>query len=228
MSALPSNPRYERKFVVQGLSLVEVLAVVRRHPAGFHETYPVRSVNNIYLDSPELRDYHDHVNGIPHRAKTRIRWYGAWSGCIATPTLEHKLKRGQLSGKVSNHLPAFSMNGHVSRPDLEAAFDGANLPELTRMALRHVQPSLLNRYRRHYFQSADGRFRLTVDSDLQFAPARQIQGTSVAFGVPAASIVVEVKYGLDEAEYAAPVTNSLPFRLARCSKYVLGVNTLTL
>src|SRR5664279_765599 len=132
-------------------------------------------VNNLYLDSLEFRDYHDHVNGVAHRSKTRLRWYGAWSGRIATPSLEHKLKCGLVSGKVSHRLPPLSMNGHVSRPDLEAAFDGANLPELARLALHHLQPSLLNRYQRQYFQSADGRFRLTVDSDLQFAAARQAQ-----------------------------------------------------
>jgi len=226
MSLLPSNPRYERKFVVDGFSLSEVLAVVRRHPAGFRETYTARSVNNLYLDTPEYRDYHDHVNGISHRTKTRVRWYGAWSGRIDAPTLESKPKQGYVSGKVSHGLPPLSMNGHVSRTDLEAAFDGANLPELTRLALRHLQPSLLNRYRRHYFQSADGRFRLTVDSDLQFAPARQVQGTGISFTPPATPIVVELKYGLAQAEVTASVTNSMPFRMARCSKYVLGVTRL--
>jgi VTC domain len=226
MSPLPSNPRYEKKFVVDGFSLFEVLAVVRRHPAGFRETYPERSVNNLYLDTPEYRDYHDHVNGISHRIKTRIRWYGAWAGCIAIPTLEHKLKRGHVSGKVSNRLPQLSMNGHISRTDLEAEFDAANLPELTRLTLRHLQPSLLNRYRRHYFKSADGRFRVTVDSDLQFAPARQVPGTGISFSPPASPVVIELKYGLDQAEGTASVTNLMPFRLARCSKYVLGVTTL--
>jgi hypothetical protein len=114
----------------------------------------------------------------------------------------------------------------VSRPDLEAAFDSANLPALARFALHHLQPSLLNRYQRHYFQSADGRFRLTVDSDLQFAAARQAQGMGVSFCPPAAPVVIELKFGLAEAEYAAPATNALPFRLARCSKYVLGVARL--
>lgn len=226
MTTLPSNPRYERKFVTDRLALSEVLALVRRHPAGFRETYPARSVNNLYLDSPEFRDYHDHVNGIAHRTKTRLRWYGAWSGRIDIPTLESKLKQGYVSGKVSHRLPPLSMNGHVSRPDLEAAFDGANLPALARSALHHLQPSLLNHYLRHYFQSADGRFRLTVDSDLQFAAARQAEGMGVSFCPPAATVVVELKYGLAEAEYAAPVTNALPLRLARCSKYVLGINTL--
>ena len=40
-------------------------------------------------------------------------------------------------------------------------------------------------------------------------------------------IVIELKYGLMEAVSAAHVANPLPFRLARCSKYVLGINTLT-
>jgi hypothetical protein len=226
MTTLPSNPRYERKFVTDRLALPEVLALVRRHPAAFRETYPARSVNNLYLDSPEFSDYHDHINGVAHRTKTRIRWYGAWAGRIDIPTLESKLKQGLVSGKVAHRLPPLSMNGHVSGPDLEAAFDGANLPALARFALHHLQPSLLNRYQRHYFQSADGRFRLTVDSGLQFAAARQAQGMGVSFCPPAAPVVVELKYGLTEAEYSAQVTNALPFRLARCSKYVLGINTL--
>jgi hypothetical protein len=226
MTALPPNPRYERKFIADRLTLGEVLALVKRHPAAFCETYPARSVNNLYLDSPDLRDYRDHVNGIAHRTKTRIRWYGAWTGHLDAPTLECKLKRGLVSGKLSHRLPPLSMNGHVWKPALEAAFDGANLPVLTRSALHHLQPSLLNRYQRHYFESADGRFRLTVDLALQFAAARHAQGMGVSFGPPAVSVVIEVKYGLAEAEAAPKVANGLPFRLARCSKYVLGINRL--
>ena len=227
MTTLPPNLRYERKFIADRLTLSEVLALVKRHPAAFRETYPARSVNNLYLDSPDLRDYRDHVNGIAHRIKTRIRWYGAWSGHLATPTLERKLKQGQVSGKLSHKLPPLSMNGHVWRPHLDAAFGTADLPPLTRSALHHLQPSLLNRYQRHYFQSADGRFRLTVDSGLQFAAARQAQGMSVSFRPSAVPVVIEMKYGLAEVEKAPQVTNVLPFRLSRCSKYVLGITTLS-
>ena len=77
MTTLPPNLRYERKFIADRLALAEVLALVKRHPAAFREAYPARNVNNLYLDSPDLRDYRDHVNGIAHRTKTRIRWYGA-------------------------------------------------------------------------------------------------------------------------------------------------------
>jgi hypothetical protein len=226
MTTLPPNPRYERKFIADWLTLAEVLALVRRQPAAFHETFPARSVNNLYLDSPNFRDYHDHVNGVAHRSKTRIRWYGPWSGCMDMPTLERKLKQGHASGKASHRLPPLSMKGTASRSDLEATFDSANLPTLARATLRHLQPSLLNRYQRHYFLSADRRFRLTVDSDLQFAAARQAPGTGVSFFPPVALVVIELKFGLAEADGAARIINALPFRLARCSKYVLGINRL--
>lgn len=126
--------------LADGLTLPEVLALVRRHPAVFRETYPARIVNNVYLDTPEFRDYHDHINGVAHRTKTRVRWYGSWSGCIDAPALERKLKQGHVSGKASHGLPPFWMNGYLSRSDLEAAFDGANLAALARSALHHLRP----------------------------------------------------------------------------------------
>jgi len=224
MTPLPPHPRYERKFVADGLALSEVLALVRRHPAAFRETYPPRNINNLYLDSAGFRNYHDHVGGVSHRTKIRVRWYGAWSGSAAAPTLEQKLKRGLVSGKISHGLPPLLINGHVPRSNLEAAFSSANLPALLLCALRHLQPSLLNRYQRHYFQSADGRFRLTVDSGLHFAAARQAPTLAIAFCPPTTQVVIELKYGLAHAEAAARVTNALPFRLARYSKYVLGIN----
>jgi hypothetical protein len=224
--ALPESPRYERKFVADGVTLAEALAAVRQHPAAFHEVYPARSVNNVYLDTPELRDFHDHISGIAHRSKTRIRWYGPWSGSIDAPTLERKYKQGHISGKASHGLPSFSMKGYVSRAALEAAFDGAQMRPLARSALQHLCPSLLNRYQRRYFQSADRRFRLTVDSHLQFASAREAAGSKVSFSHPSGLVVIELKFGLPEVEAAAAVTNSLPFRLARCSKYVLGISRL--
>lgn len=74
MIDLLPNPRYERKFTVQGLALSEILALVRRHPAAFREAYPPRMVNNVYFDTPGLNNYYDHVNGAPNRIKTRVRW----------------------------------------------------------------------------------------------------------------------------------------------------------
>jgi hypothetical protein len=226
MKPLPPNPRYERKLLPGGLRLDDILAIIHRHPAAFRQSFPPRAINNIYLDSPEWRDYHDHVSGVAHRTKTRVRWYGPWSGHIQSPTLERKLKHGLVSGKASHRLPALTMNGSLSRSELTAAIETAEMPALTRSTVQQLQPSLLNRYERRYYRSADDRFCLTIDTNLQFAPARQAPGTHALFTPPLTQVVVELKFGLAAAEEAERVTNLLPFRLARCSKYILGLNSI--
>jgi hypothetical protein len=225
MPMLP-NPRYEWKFVADGLVLAEVLALIRRHPAAFREAYPARFVNNIYLDSHGRSDYYDNIIGVANRSKTRVRWYGPLSGQIAKPVLERKLKRGLISGKLTHALPGFAVNGGAIHPLLRSAFDAALLPERLRFDVSQREPSLFNRYRRYYFLSADGRFRLTVDTDLQFGRASASNGLRATLTPFARTLILELKFGATEAEQADRVTNSLPFRLARCSKYVLGIGRL--
>ncbi len=226
MSLAPDNLRYERKFLVSTHSLESLLAMVRRHPALFHEVYPARFINNVYLDSPGLTAYHDHVHGVADRGKVRIRWYGPFSGLIQRPILERKIKRGLVSYKLSDALPPLPVNGRVDRQALAAALDQASLPAGLRLALRHLEPSSLNRYRRRYYLSADRRFRLTIDSDLRFASPRgpAIWTDPRAHETP--TLILEIKYAAAHAVQAQAVTNVLPCRLGRCSKYVLGIEAL--
>jgi hypothetical protein len=224
-TALP-NLRYERKFVAEGFALAEVLARVRRHPGAFREIYPPRVVDNVYLDSPSRRDYHDHINGAANRVKTRVRWYGPQFQSAERPTLERKLKRGLVSGKAGHSLPNLAINGGSLRSLLTSNFKAAELPPELRLALQLMEPALLNRYRRHYLLCRDGKFRLTVDSELQFAGVRS-GGRPTGFSGPASTVVIiELKFAPEFAEIAGLVTNALPFRLSRFSKYVAGIQTL--
>ncbi len=220
MTPLLPNARYEKKFVIHGRTVSEVRALIRAHPAAFREVYPARVVNNVYLDSPGLGDYYDHLNGASKRLKTRIRWYGETNGQIAAPVLERKMKCGSVSGKVSARLPAVVLNGHGLGGALKDALAKAKPNEHT-LAAQLLTPSLHNRYSRHYFASADGRFRLTLDSDLAFEP-----GSAGAFAprmrLPSV-IVLELKFAPELAREAESVTKFFPFRVARCSKYVLGI-----
>ena len=220
------HPRYERKFVVQGLSLPEVIAIVRRHPSAFRETYPSRTVNNVYLDSKTLQAYYDHIHGIARRVKHRVRWYGPFDGEIGKPVLERKYKQGLVGGKAADALCAFEVNGQPLRSCLEAALEKSVLPDRLRESLRQLEPCLINRYRRHYFVSADGRFRLTVDSDLRFGKANGSHPRLTATASITPLTVIELKFELQHAEQATQVTNALPFSLTRCSKYVLGMQRI--
>ncbi|HEY5910251.1 MAG TPA: VTC domain-containing protein [Verrucomicrobiae bacterium] len=167
MNASLPNARYERKFTLPGVPLEQALILVRRHPAAFREAYPERTVNNLYLDSPALSDYHDHVNGAPNRLKTRVRWYGDRNGSILNPMLERKLKRGLLSGKVTHPLPSFILNGDGAAAVLEAAFTCARLPDLLGRAyvpaafpLQPLPPPLFCQRRRPF--SPYGRLRIAL------------------------------------------------------------------
>ena len=220
--------RCERKFIGQRLSLAEVAALVRRHPALFREIYPPRTVNNIYLDSDVLRDYFDHVEGVANRVKTRIRWYGPLNGHIARPTLERKLKRGFVSGKAAHSLSAITLAGSLARPALDEALARSELPAALRMAVRHLRPALVNRYQRQYWLSACGRFRLTIDWNLQFSDphASRLSANRVAAVSP--GVILELKFDPQYMEGAAAISNALPLHLSRCSKYVLGIESLGL
>lgn len=220
------NLRYEKKFIAAGFALAEVLARVRRHPAAFREVYPPRTVNNVYLDSPARRDYLDHINGTANRSKTRVRWYGQQPEIPERPMLERKSKRGMVSGKEAHALPPLSTNGGGLRSLLTSAFDADAFPPMLRSTLRHLEPALFNRYRRHYFASRDARFRLTVDSDLQFAAVPRDCGTAIASLSPTTPVIIELKFGPEFSEEAAWVTNALPFRVARFSKYVAGIERI--
>jgi hypothetical protein len=226
MLAPPSQPRFERKFIASGVTADAAVTLVRWHRALFREIYPERAVNNLYLDTPDLRYYTDHLNGACDRVKVRLRWYGALGGRIDHPVLEFKTKHDHLRGKESFSLPGLVLNGGCSHAMLEGLLGNSSLPEAIRAHLRGLQPSLGNRYRRRYFCSRNGGVRLTVDWAFEFFDARLPDRWWRVPPRQDPGVVLELKYGLSKSEEAAEIANTLPFRLQRCSKYILGVDAL--
>ena len=226
MTPIHSTIRFERKLIPHGFTLEEVLLWVRLHPALFQEIYAERVINNVYLDSPGLRSYHEHVNGDANRAKVRLRWYGAFSGPVERPQLEYKIKRGLVGAKATCALPPFEINGHLGRDAFEVTLRHDSLPAETRLGLLGLEPALVNRYQRRYFASACGRFRLTVDWGLRFmSPQRPHEWLPVLPPLDS-MVVMELKYASDQADQAGTITNGFPFRVTRCSKYILGIQAL--
>lgn len=212
--------------MVEGVPPAQVLAGVRQNAALFFEEYPARTVNNVYFDTPELRNYHQNVDGNRDRVKVRIRWYGSLFGLIRHPVLEIKRKRGLLGTKDSAPLPPFELQTRVGGAQIQAWVRGSPLPAMLRRELDPVEPVLLNRYRRHYFRSADRRLRLTVDTNLEFYHMAPHQHSVVHRVQAWPFVVVELKYDDRDHTHAAEALNGLPFRLHRMSKYVFGINLL--
>lgn len=216
--------RYERKFLVEELILHQVLTLVRLHPQMFWAPYPPRYINNLYLDTADLENYHDNVRGAERRRKVRVRWYGELGGTLVGPVLECKFKEGPVGGKLSYPLNGFPLDAAFSGRTLQRAAAVSNLPTIVQQELRTMQVVLLNRYYRHYFASRDGRFRVTVDTELAFYRANGTLGNSLAHRqVDRRGVILELKYDVADEPAAGRVAGFFPFRMTRSSKYVQGM-----
>ncbi len=222
----PENQRYERKFVVSVLMPHEIEALVRLHPAMFFEAYPRRFVNNLYLDSHDLKSYFDNVDGLKDRTKVRIRWYGNLFGIIEKPVLELKSKNDLVGEKASFPLIPFAMDERFQLDTVIEVFRHAEIPEILKMQLRSLEPVLLNRYSRKYFQSVNHDYRITIDSEMEFHAIYAQNNTFSQKYLDTVNTVVELKYDCGKNREAAGITSFFPFRVSKNSKYANGVESL--
>lgn len=215
--------RYERKFLVENHSPHSVEGAVHLHPAQFHRIYPPRFVNNIYFDTPLLRNYHEAVDGIANRLKARIRWYGDLSTTNASPCLELKGKDGTMCHKSVFSLNDFAFSKTMETREIAALLAESDLPAVIRSYLAPMKPVLVNRYRRKYWRSRDGQYRLTLDHNLWYGAFNRLGNEDLRQATELANVIVEVKYDPEVDEGFADISNRFSFRQSRSSKYVSGM-----
>lgn len=214
--------RYERKFFISGLTHAEVESIVRYHPAMFSEIYHQRYVNNIYFDTATFSCFLDNVIGSTNRAKFRIRWYGDIFTFIKDPILELKIKNGLLGRKKRYPLVPFSLDSSFDSRVIGRIIADSDLPDLVQDALKSSNPVLLNRYSRRYFSSADGRYRITIDTDQEFYWIGRRNNSFLNKVKNDIDVILELKYDEDADDTASYIANHFPFRLTKSSKYVSG------
>jgi len=219
------NYRYERKFLIDYLSRIEIENIVKLLPGMFGEIYHERFVNNIYFDSPDLNYYNDNINGSAKRKKVRIRWYGSLNGQVEKPILELKLKDGLVGGKISFHSDAFDFNGIISPNILIALIGKTNIPNEIKTELSFLQPTLVNRYMRSYYQTKDGKFRITIDDALSFFKPDSSMDYAKINNLDNI-VILELKYLQNMDSLANQISSKLPFRLTKSSKYVNGIDSI--
>ena len=215
--------RYERKFFLENHGTPSVEGAVHFHPAQFHRIYPPRFVNNIYLDTPLLRNYRDAVDGISSRLKARIRWYGDLFSNVDSPCLELKGKEGAVCHKSVYPLNGFNFARGIGSKDISALLLNSGLPAEINNYLSLMKPVLVNRYRRKYWSSRDGRYRLTLDHKLWFGGFMTFNNPYLQHASDKTNVVLEVKYDLDADDSFADISNRFAFRQTRSSKYVSGM-----
>lgn len=209
--------RYERKYQITHLSKFAVEQAVRLHPAGFRKIFPNRQVNNIYFDTPDYQTCRANIAGNNQRKKYRLRWYGTDLTQITNPQLEIKIKHNELGRKEVQSFPNYALT---------------NLQKLTAEVNRHLsmtnfqvsifKPTLLNTYQRSYFGTSNGKFRITVDSDLQFYPPLHKSAFQQSPFIEK-KVILELKYEEVDDNLVSEILRYLPFRQTKSSKYVTGI-----
>jgi SPX domain protein involved in polyphosphate accumulation len=220
--------RYERKFLVDRLDQHQVMGLVKRHPSMFFEPYPPRFVNNFYFDTPDMQNYHDNVSGAANRRKLRIRWYGELMGRIESPVLELKVKRGLVGTKRHYPIATFDLADDIGARMVMPSLFASELPPEVVSYLHTVTLVLMNRYHRRYYVSRDGKFRLTLDTNMAFHRVGGLTKRLARRRVDHRNVIVELKYGVDEDVAASRVSGFFPFRVTKSSKYVQGIDRVFL
>jgi len=223
-----SGYRYERKFSLPGTSLPEAEAAVKLLPGMFSEIYCPRFVNNLYLDSVGSKSFFDNVDGVRDRRKVRVRWYGDFFAFIEKPVLEIKLKKGLLGKKESYPLTPFRFDQAFQRDIIMEVLYSSEIPGLLKMELSEFEPSLANRYQRKYFQSADGKFRITIDWDMAYYHVNMFYNSFLNSSIDDAGAIIEIKYNAGDDNYIKFLLTHFPFRLTKSSKYVIGKDRVSL
>ncbi len=220
------NLRYERKFVVAGVLEQELQSLVRLHPARFSEIYAPRYVNNIYFDTATFGNYHDSTEGVADRLKVRIRWYGEPFGELRNAKLEFKRKRGLVGNKEAYPLPDETLLPGCHGNQIRRWVIGSDLPSSKTRTLSRMLPLLLNRYRRSYWLSADGGYRLTIDSNMEFFAIKRYRNRFLDKRLDSVNRIIELKYGPALDDGISRISNEFPFRMTKSSKYVVGIELL--
>ena len=218
--------RYERKFAIEQMSLNEAENILLCNNMFFSEVYYKRQVNNIYLDSIYMDAYYSNVEGLGSRKKYRVRWYGDLFSKIEQPVLEVKVKNGIVGSKYKYELQGFELARLFRTNILEDVFNKSSLPENVSFELATVDPTLINTYSRKYYMSANGKYRVTIDTGLEYFSVQRGFNNIVASS-PQRGVVIEIKYSIENDENVDRITQLFPFRLTRSSKYVQGVSRST-
>jgi len=218
--------RHEIKCVLEADQVARVESWIRLHSAAFRRAYPDRRINNIYFDSPELDCFRENLSGTSSRTKCRLRWYGE-DATATNAAFEFKRKRNLQGMKTRQAISFPEPLLNLSFAEI-AATVARQLPEYERAIFAGISTAvLLNRYRRRYYVSFDGRIRLTVDRELVFYDQRRSRRPNTRFRVHAPAIaVLECKYGHRPGDPTPLPIVDLPARVTRCSKYALGVQWL--
>jgi len=212
------NKRHEIKFIIPWEYHKTIYHKIKTNHGHFKLFYEPRFINNIYFDTPDLRNYYENIDGNSKRKKIRIRWYGNFFGEIVTPVIEIKEKKGMIVNKTSIPIQSFFIKRNMSIRNVSKSLEN------NFAYIRLLHATIINRYKREYLLSNDKKFRLTIDTNQCFTNPRNIGIPQKLFKTGPEPMIIELKYSIQWEQEARYITNLLGLRINKNSKYVNSIH----
>ncbi|MCR9245858.1 MAG: polyphosphate polymerase domain-containing protein [bacterium] len=213
--------RYEVKLVGDARDHRRVLSELRLLPAVLRPHHPPRTVQSIYLDTPNGRALADNLAGISNRTKVRVRWYGEATDLV-NAHLEQKHRSNALGTKDVVRLGSELRVRGVDRRAFVANLRTRLEPAAAEW-LHGLEPAQWIRYRREYFVSRGKELRVTVDRDVTAFDQRVLSTLDCRHGTPIPKLlIVELKAAAEHREAIEEWLQHTGLRPSKCSKFVLA------
>ncbi len=203
--------RYERKFIINNLSIPELENLLRFSSLKFKKNFIQRKVNSIYFDDYNSNSILENLDGNNFKNKFRLRWYGD-KKLIKSPVLELKKKESYINSKELFQIRNFK----------KIKFSKKNI-DLLLNQLKKKFMFLLNKsaissthYNRLYFISSKKNVRATIDFNINYFDIKNY----INLNKYSKSIILEIKYPNKNDEIVRKNLENISFRISKNSKYL--------
>ena len=220
------NQRIEYKMLLSKIDLSLLKTYVHSVPYFFRKNYSDRFVNSIYYDSLNFQCLEDNLSGVSQRYKSRLRWYHKINE-MKNSCLEFKIKNGVLGTKHKMPL-ALNLNLLNSSHSQIVQSISKSLPIDDSIIYQYnCNPIVIIRYYRSYYESSIKNIRITIDRDFEFYSQLKFNKINILFKrSPVHLMILEIKFSQKHSDCVEDIIQYLPYRVTKCSKYTLAVQSI--
>ena len=185
----------------------------------FKEIYEKRKINSIYLDTFDLNDFKDTIDGEKQRSKLRMRWYGQTFNSTIKPILENKIKINNKNFKIKQNLKNLQILNDLSYNKIKKYLNDSEVQDPNILVkFQRRNPNIFISYDRRYYMFKN--IRITMDSNLHYKDFYKNNKISKNDFIKKKNFhILEMKYDDDQFNNVTILTNKFRNRVTKFSKY---------
>ncbi len=202
------------------------------YKSSFKKSYPTRSVNSLYYDTPNLDFAASNISGETRRIKIRARWYTkpeddffkSFHAKNQNFKFELKRKRNILSDKKILCEENFDTEDSISsrRTRLRDKIR-THIIKDNSLAKLIIDDVVFVRYDREYFEHfLSKNLRLTIDKNLACSKIQSFLNLNKS-NISLNFVIVELKFNEKNSKNFNKIIENIPFRQIRSSKYLFAL-----